>query len=133
MNIDIISDTLTRIRNAQKVNLSEVDCRLSNAVNKILDVLAEEGYIKGYTIIKDQKNPKKNKIQVKLKYHNLNPVIQRIDRVSKPGVRVYSKIDALPLYNNGLGIYILSTSAGIMSDREARKKNMGGEIICKVF
>lgn len=133
MNTDIISDTLTRIRNAQKVNLSQVNCKLSNTVTKILDVLEEEGYIKGYTIVKDPKDPKKNKALVNLKYYNLSPVIQKIDRVSKPGVRIYSKIASLPLHNNGLGIYIISTSAGIMSDREARKKNMGGEIICKVF
>jgi small subunit ribosomal protein S8 len=133
MNIDTISDTLTRIRNAQRVNLSKVDCRLSNTITKILDVLQEEGYINGYKIIKDQNCPKKSKIQVKLKYYNLSPVIQSIDRVSKPGLRVYSKISSLTPHNSGLGIYILSTPAGIMSDRQAREKNVGGEVICKVF
>ncbi len=129
---DPLADMLTRIRNGQKTKLLFVPVPHSVAKCNVLKVLQEEGYISGY-IVKDIRDGIKE-IEVKLKYSsNGNPVIRSITRVSKPGKRAYTAIDDLQGYYNGMGIYILSTSHGIMSDRTARLQNVGGEIICKVF
>jgi small subunit ribosomal protein S8 len=128
---DPISDMITRIRNAQLRTLNTVSIPNSKFRAKILDVLKEEGYISNY---KPSSNEKNNKfLLVDLKYNNGIPVIKEISRVSKPGRRVYSKAESIPKIQNGLGIAIVSTSKGIMTDNDARNKKIGGEIICKVF
>ena len=128
---DPIADMITRIRNAQFRTLNTVSIPNSKLRARILDVLKEEGYISDYKVLS---NEKKNQfLLVNLKYHNGVPVIQEITRVSKPGRRIYSKAHSLPKIQNGLGIAIVSTSMGIMSDNNARSKNIGGEIICSVF
>ena len=121
----------TRIRNGQMRFLNTIDLPASNFRLKILEVLKQEGYITNYVLEKNEKN-KKN-LKVDLKYYEGHPVIKEIKRVSKPGRRVYSKADSIPKIQNGLGLAILSTPKGVMSDIEARKNNLGGEIICKVF
>jgi small subunit ribosomal protein S8 len=97
----------------------------------VLDVLKREGYIRGYS--RQDQRPGLADLEIELKYHDGNPVIQEISRVSRPGQRVYSKIRELPVYYNGLGITILSTPRGVMSDQEARAANVGGEVLCRVF
>ena len=129
--IDPIGDMITRIRNAQLRALNKVLIPNSKYRAKILDVLKQEGYISNYKITKDEKN--QQLILVDLKYNNGLPVIKEIRRVSKPGRRIYTKADSIPKIQSGLGIAIVSTSMGIMSDNDARSKNIGGEIICKVF
>lgn len=127
---DVISDMLTRIRNGQKSNLLEVDVRYSKNKLGILEVLLDEGYITNY----EKLGSDKPIIRIYLKYTISGiPVIQEIKRVSKPGRRVYSPVKALKRNNEGLGIYILSTSRGIISDRVARQNLLGGEVICSVF
>ena len=128
---DPISDMITRIRNAQLRTLYNVKVPSSKYRAKILEVLKQEGYISNYKILPDSKN--KNSLVVDLKYYNGTPVIKEIKRVSKPGRRVYAKADSIPKIQNGLGLAIVSTSMGIMSDSDARIKNVGGEIICRVF
>ena len=128
---DPIGDMITRIRNAQMRTLSKVVIPSSKFRTKILDILKQEGYISDYKMINDKKN--KNTILVDLKYSNGLPVIKEIKRVSKPGRRIYAKADSIPKIQNGLGLAIVSTSIGIMSDSDARTKNVGGEIICRVF
>ena len=128
---DPIGDMITRIRNAQLRTLYKVKIPSSKFRAKILDVLKQEGYISNYTILSDEKN--KTTLLVDLKYHNGLPVIKEIKRVSKPGRRIYAKADSIAKINNGLGLAIVSTSIGIMSDNDARMKNVGGEIICRVF
>ena len=128
---DPIADMITRIRNAQLRALNTVSIPNSKLRAKILEVLKEEGYISDY---KPSSNEKNNKfLLVNLKYNNGIPVIREISRVSKPGRRVYSKAESIPKIKNGLGIAIVSTSKGIMTDNDARLKKIGGEIICKVF
>tara|TARA_B100001123_G_C14667233_1_gene772036 strand:+ start:143 stop:541 length:399 start_codon:yes stop_codon:yes gene_type:complete len=128
---DPIADMISRIRNAQLRTLNTVEIPNSKLRARILDVLKEEGYISNY---KETTNDKKNKLLlVNLKYNNGIPVIKEISRVSKPGRRVYSRADSIPKIQNGLGIAIVSTSKGIMSDNDARTKKIGGEIICRVF
>ena len=128
---DPISDMITRIRNAQLRTLNTVSIPNSKFRAKILDVLKEEGYISNY---KPSSNEKNNKfLLVNLKYNNGIPVIREIARVSRPGRRIYTKAESIPKIQNGMGIAIVSTSMGIMSDNDARSKNIGGEIICKVF
>ena len=129
--VDPIGDMITRIRNAQMRSLSSVIIPSSKFRVKILDVLKKEGYISDYKISPDSKN--KNSLIVDLKYHNGEPVIKEIKRVSKPGRRIYAKANSISKIQNGLGVAIVSTSIGIMSDNDARMKNVGGEIICKVF
>ena len=129
--IDPIGDMLTRIRNGQMRNLSQVKIPASNFRGKILDVLVKEGYIKDYKSLKDE-NDKPN-FKVDLKYNLGNPVINTIVRISRPGRRIYSRAESIPKINNGLGISIVSTSKGVMTDIDARKENVGGEVICKVF
>ena len=129
--VDPIGDMLTRIRNGQMRTLNNIDVPYSNFRSKILEVLKKEGYIIDFKI-SESKNKIKS-IQVKLKYYDGQPVIREIKRISKPGRRVYSKATSIPKVLNGLGLAILSTSKGVMSDVEATKNNLGGEIICRIF
>jgi len=128
---DPIADMITRIRNAQLRMLNTVSIPNSKFRARILDVLKEEGYIGDYKFLSNEKN--KGSLVVNLKYNNGLPVIREIRRVSKPGRRIYTKADSIPKIQSGLGMAIMSTSMGIMSDNDARLKNIGGEIICKVF
>ena len=128
---DPIADMITRIRNAQMRTLNTVSIPSSKFRAKILDVLKEEGYISDYKTLTDKKN--KIFLLVDLKYYNGSPVIKEIRRISKPGRRIYTRADSIPKIQSGLGIAIVSTSMGIMSDNNARLKNIGGEIICQVF
>ena len=128
---DPIADMITRIRNAQMRTLNTVSIPSSKFRARILDVLKEEGYISDYKFLSDAKN--KGSLIINLKYNNGLPVIKEIRRISKPGRRIYTKADSIPKIQSGLGIAIVSTSMGIMSDNDARSKNIGGEIICKVF
>ena len=126
---DPIGDMLARIKNAQVRNHSKVSLPSSKFKSKIADVLKAEGYIIDYKINDD----KKPSIEINLKYNSGNPVINTIERISKPGRRIFSSVSSLPKINNGLGIAIVSTPQGVMTDVDARKKKLGGEIICKVF
>ena len=126
---DPIGDMLTRIKNAQARNHNKVSLPSSKFKAKIADVLKSEGYIIDYKINED----KKPSIEINLKYNSGNPVINTIERISKPGRRIFSSASSLPKINNGLGIAIVSTPQGVMTDVDARKKKLGGEIICKVF
>ena len=128
---DPIGDMLTRIRNGQMRSLNKIEIPFSNFRSKILGVLKREGYILSYEITTNEKKIKN--IFVKLKYYDGQPVIKEIKRVSKPGRRVYSRATSIPKVLNGLGLAILSTSKGVMSDAEATKSNLGGEIICRIF
>ncbi|MBY0282238.1 MAG: 30S ribosomal protein S8 [Alphaproteobacteria bacterium] len=128
---DPIGDLLTRIRNAQRVGKKDLTSPHSTARANVLNVLAAEGYIRGFSVVKNEKG--RDELRVELKYLEGQPVIRTIARVSTPGRRVYSSIKDLKLVSNGLGINILSTSEGVMSDVQARKKAVGGEIICTVF
>ena len=128
---DPIGDMITRIRNAQLRALYNVKIPSSKFRAKILEVLKQEGYISNYKLLLDAKN--KSSLLVDLKYHNGLPVIKEIKRVSKPGRRIYVRATSIPKIKNGLGVAIVSTSIGIMTDNDARSKNVGGEIICKVF
>jgi small subunit ribosomal protein S8 len=126
---DPIGDMLARIKNAQVRNHRKVSLPSSKFKSKIADVLKAEGYIIDYKINDD----KKPSIEINLKYNSGNPVINTIERISKPGRRIFSSASSLPKINNGLGIAIVSTPQGVMTDVDARKKKLGGEIICKVF
>ena len=128
---DPIGDMITRIRNAQLRALNNVTIPGSKFRARVLDVLKREGYISNYKPLSDQKN--KESLLVDLKYNNGLPVIKEIKRVSRPGRRIYAKADSIAKIQNGLGLAIVSTSMGIMSDNDARTKNIGGEIICRVF
>ncbi|MFM2043141.1 MAG: ribosomal protein [Pseudomonadota bacterium] len=128
---DPLGDMLTRIRNGQKARMQAVVSPASKLRTNVLEVLKREGYIRGYTV--DDVRPGVRNLRIELKYHEGEPVIKEIHRVSKPGRRVYSKIADLTRYYNGLGIAILSTPRGVMSDAEARAANVGGEVLCKVF
>ena len=127
---DPVGDMIARIINAQLRNHNKVELPSSNFKVKIADVLKNEGYITDY---KTHSELNKSKLEISLKYHYGNPVISSIQRVSKPGRRIFSSAESLPIINNGLGIAIVSTSKGVMTDIEARKQKIGGEIICKVF
>jgi small subunit ribosomal protein S8 len=129
---DPLGDMLTRIRNGQKAGLPAVSSPASRLRANVLDVLKREGYIRGYSE-SSERNVGFNELRIELKYHEGQPVIREISRVSKPGRRVYSKVSDLPRVFNGLGISILSTPRGVMSDTEARAANVGGEILCRVF
>ena len=128
---DPIGDMLTRIRNGQMAKLSSVECPASVFRKRILDVLQREGYIRGYT--EEERSPGRVVMTIELKYHEGEAAIRRIDRVSTPGRRVYARIKDLPRVYNGLGISILSTPQGVMSDNEARAVHVGGEVLCRVF
>jgi len=129
--VDPIGDMLTRIRNGQMRSLNKINIPFSNFRLKILEVLKKEGYIIDFNI--DNGKQKIKFLSVDLKYYEGQPVIKEIKRVSKPGRRVYSRATSIPKVLNGLGLAILSTSRGVMSDTDAIKNNLGGEIICKVF
>ena len=127
---DPIGDMLARIKNSQLRNHKKVEMPSSNFKMKIADVLKNEGYINGFNV---DNNDNKQVLIIDLKYNSGSPVISVIERVSKPGRRVFSSAQSLPKINNGLGIAIISTPKGVMTDIEARKQKVGGEIICKVF
>ena len=129
--VDPIGDMLTRIRNGQMRSLNNIEIPFSSFRSKILEVLKNEGYIINFNV-KENKNKIKS-ILVDLKYYEGQPVIKEIKRISKPGRRVYSRATSIPKVLNGLGLAILSTSKGVMSDAEATKNNLGGEIICRIF
>ena len=128
---DPIGDMFSRIRNAQMRTLNSVIIPSSNFRKNILEILKNEGYIKDFFIEKSENN--KVSLKISLKYYEGDPVIKEIKRISKPGRRVYSRANSIPKVMNGLGLAILSTPKGVMSDVEARKQNVGGEIICRVF
>ena len=128
---DPIGDMFSRIRNGQMRSLNTIDMPSSNFRRNILEILKKEGYIKDYYIEKLENN--KINLKINLKYYEGDPVIKEIKRISKPGRRVYSRSTSIPRVMNGLGLAIVSTSKGVMSDTEARKNNLGGEIICRVF
>ena len=128
---DPIGDMFSRIRNAQMRSLNSIDIPSSNFRKNILKILKDEGYIKDYFIEKTENN--KVTLKITLKYYEGDPVIKEIKRISKPGRRVYSRANSIPRVMNGLGLAILSTPKGVMSDTEARKNNIGGEVICRVF
>ena len=127
---DPIGDMLARIKNSQLRNHKKVEMPSSNFKMKIADVLKNEGYINGFNV---DKNENKQVLVIDLKYNSGSPVISVIERISKPGRRVFSSAQSLPKINNGLGIAIISTPKGVMTDIDARKQKVGGEIICKVF
>ena len=128
---DPLSDMLTRIRNGQRANKAAVQSPASKMRVNVLEVLQREGYIRGYSLEETGKGLPE--IRIELKYHEGAPVIREMHRVSKPGRRVYSKIKDLQRVYNGLGISILSTPRGVLSDGEARAANVGGEVLCTVF
>ncbi len=127
---DPIGDMIARIKNAQMRNHKKVELPSSNFKIKIAEVLKGEGFIIDYKV---DKNSEKTNLVISLKYNSGNPVISTIERISKPGRRIFSSAESLPKINNGLGIAIISTSKGVMTDIDARKQKVGGEIICKVF
>jgi small subunit ribosomal protein S8 len=130
MNVnDPLGDLLTRIRNAQRRGRTTVTSPSSKLRAHVLEVLQREGYIRGFAEI--EKDGRKE-LDIELKYYDGSPVISEIRRISKPGRRVYSAVRDLPLVRNGLGISVLSTPKGVMSDNEARTQNVGGEILCRV-
>tara|TARA_B100001996_G_C18646179_1_gene587485 strand:- start:777 stop:1175 length:399 start_codon:yes stop_codon:yes gene_type:complete len=128
---DPIGDMFSRIRNGQMRSLNTINIPSSSFRKNILEVLKNEGYIKDYFIEKSENN--KISLKINLKYYEGDPVIKEIKRISKPGRRVYSRANSIPKVMNGLGVAIISTPKGVMSDSEARKNNIGGEIICRIF
>ncbi len=127
---DPIGDMIARIKNASLRNYRKVEMPSSKFKTKIADVLKNEGYIVNYKV---QNMEGKDNLLIDLKYNSGNPVINSIQRVSKPGRRIFSSAESLPKVSNGLGIAIISTPKGVMTDQDARKNQVGGEIICKVF
>ena len=127
---DPIGDMIARVKNAQSRNHKKVELPSSNFKIKIAEILKNEGFVKDFKV-NSEKN--KNLLSLELKYHSGNPVINTFERVSKPGRRIFSSAESLPKINNGLGIAIVSTPKGVMTDLDARKHRVGGEIICKVF
>jgi small subunit ribosomal protein S8 len=128
---DPLGDMLTRIRNAQRSRHTSCVAPASKLRANVLDALKREGYIRGFS--SEELRPGISQLRIELKYNDGQPVIKEITRVSKPGRRVYSKIKELPRYYAGLGVSILSTPRGVMSDNEARAANVGGEVLCRVF
>jgi len=128
---DPIGDLLSRIRNAQMRKKSKVSTPGSRLRANLLDVLKTEGYIRGYTTVEHKDG--RSEFEIELKYFDGAPVIREIERISKPGRRVYVSVKTLPRVNNGLGISILSTPKGVMADHDARDANVGGELLCTVF
>ena len=128
---DPVGDLITRIRNAQMRKKSKVSTPGSKLRGRLLDVLKSEGYIRGYTTVEHKDG--RSEFEIELKYFDGAPVIREIERVSKPGRRVYASVKALPRVNNGLGVAIVSTPKGVMADHEARDANVGGEILFTVF
>lgn len=126
----LLADMFTNIRNGQQARLSKVSCKGSKLLGNVLEVLKNEGFIRDYARVNDGQ---KAHYDIELKYHEGERVIKEIRCISKPGRRVYCEISKLPRYYNGLGIAILSTSHGVMSDFDARQANVGGEVLCSVF
>jgi len=126
---DPVADLLTRIRNAQRARHAEVELPSSKTKVAICEVLKEEGYIDGYQIEEGAKPT----LKVALRYHNGSPVIEEIRRVSRPGLRIYKACEELPRVRGGLGVAIVSTNQGLLTDRAARAAGVGGEVICTVF
>ena len=127
---DPLGDLLSRIRNAQMRNKSKVSSPNSKLRESVLEVLKCEGYIRGYAVVEKDG---RSEIEIELKYFDGEPVIREIERVSKPGRRVYTSVKNMPRINNGLGVTIVSTPKGVMADHDARDANVGGEILCTVF
>jgi small subunit ribosomal protein S8 len=127
---DPLGDLLSRIRNAQMRNKSKVSSPNSRLRESVLEVLKSEGYIRGYAVVEREGY---SEIEIELKYFEGEPVIREIERISKPGRRVYTSVRNLPRINNGLGVAIVSTPKGVMADHDARDANVGGEILCTVF
>ena len=127
---DPIADMLTRIRNAHKISASTVSIPHSKIKESIASVLLEEGYIKGFSNEEAENN--KSNLNIELKYFDGKPVIEKLDRVSRPGLRIYKQTSEIPRVMGGLGVAIVSTSSGVMSDRKARKIGQGGEVLCVV-
>lgn len=136
---DPIGDLLSRIRNGQMRGLAKISTPASKLRGRLLDVLKSEGFIRGYAEVEYTGGKSKGtgaarkEFEVELKYHEGRPVIRELKRISKPGLRVYNSVDELKPYRGGLGISILSTPQGVMSDADAREKNVGGEVLCQVF
>ena len=128
---DPLGDMLTRIRNGQQARKNAVTCPASRLRSNVLEVLKREGFIRGYA--QSEVRPGISEIRIELKYHEGDPVIRHLSRISTPGRRVYSGVRDLDRVYNGLGIAILSTPRGVLSDAEARAQNVGGEILCEVF
>jgi small subunit ribosomal protein S8 len=128
---DPLADLLTRIRNGQRVLAKSVKAPDAKLHRNVLDVLKREGYIEGY--MEEELRAGVRELTVELRYSGGEPVVKEIRRVSKPGRRVYTSARSMPLFYNGLGVSILSTSRGVMSDHEARAANVGGEVLCSVF
>ena len=128
---DPLGDMITRIRNAAMRKKNSLQTPGSSLRMNVLDVLQREGYIRGYTVTERENG--RSEIDIELKYFDGEPAIKKIERISKPGRRVYSSVATLPRVANGLGVSILSTSQGVMSDHVARERNLGGEILCQVF
>lgn len=128
---DPLGDMLTRIRNAQMRRRPKTTTPASNMRTRVLEVLKDEGYIRGYAQVEEK--GARPEIEIELKYNNGQPAIRQIKRVSKPGRRVYSAVKDIPTVANGLGVVILSTPKGVMSDWRAREENVGGEVLCNVF
>ncbi len=128
---DPIGDLLARIRNGQMRGLAKVSTPASNLRARLLDVLRSEGFIRGYAEVEMKGKPRE--FEIELKYHEGRPVIRELTRISTPGRRVYNSVDELKPHRSGLGISILSTPQGVMSDSDARTKNVGGEVLCRVF
>jgi small subunit ribosomal protein S8 len=127
---DPIGDLITRIRNAQQRNKSKVSSPGSHLRVRVLDVLKNEGFIRGYASVEKDG---RSELEIELKYFEGEPVIREIERISKPGRRVYASVKNLPRINNGLGVAVVSTPKGVMADHEAREANVGGEILFTVF
>lgn len=127
---DLLSDMIARIRNGQNARLARIVAPYSKLTWNVLDVLKREGYVNDFSLIEDGN---KRSIEIALKYFEGEPAIKKMKRVSKPGRRSYSAIKKLDPIHNGLGISILSTSSGVLSDYEARQRNIGGEVLCSVF
>ena len=130
---DPLGDMLTRIRNGQQARKNVISSPASRMRSNVLEVLKREGYIRGFTSDLSEETLNCSHLNIELKYYEGEPVIREIKRISKPGRRVYSKIKELPRVFNGLGISIISTPQGVMSDNEARAANVGGEVLCHVF
>ncbi len=129
--LDPLGDMLTRIRNAQMRRKSRVSTPGSKLRGRVLDVLKAEGYIRGYSETAFDNG--RSEFDIELKYYEGQPVIRSIERVSKPGRRVYASVDTMPRVADGLGVTIISTPKGVMADHSAREQNVGGEVLCKVF
>ena len=127
---DPISDLLTRIRNGQQVKKASISCPASKIKLAILKVMKEEGFIRDYSLTEDTKG---KIIEISLKYYHGEPVIKEIVRISKPGLRVYSSVKGMPVYKNNMGISIISTSKGVMTNFKAKEINIGGEVICRIY